>query len=175
MTMPTTSDGAERAMLIAVGRSTGVLAVLVVLYAVLPLQGPRWWLGSLIGAAAVVALVPFTVRRARAVSHSPRPVADAVEALIVLVGMLVLGFSALYLAIDRDGSEFTGLVTRIDAVYFTVTTLSTVGYGDIVATGQTARLVVVIQIVADIAVLSLAVRLLTAAARRGLATSSESD
>lgn len=37
------------------------------------------------------------------------------------------------------------LSTRTDALYFTVATLATVGYGDVHAAGQAARALVVIQ------------------------------
>ena len=113
---------------------------------------------------ALGASVPVAVRRAAKVARSANPIVDAVEALVLMTMMVVLGFSAVYLTIDRTGSEFHGLVTRIDAVYFTVTTLSTVGFGDIVATGQTARVMVTLQIGFDLTLLAIAVRLLTRAA-----------
>ena len=50
-----------------------------------------------------------------------------VEAIVLLVAMLVLGFAAVYYAMDADQGQFAGLATRVDSVYFTVTTLSTVG------------------------------------------------
>jgi hypothetical protein len=54
--------------------------------------------------------------------------------------------------------------TRIDAVYFTVTTLSTVGFGDVHAVGQAARLVVTGQILVNLAFLGIVVRVLARAA-----------
>src|SRR5690242_9553853 len=126
-------------------RSVLTISLVIVLYAVLPFDGRRWWLGALIGGAAVIAIVPITVRRVATVRRSEHPVIDAAEALAVLLALLVLGFSAMYLTIDRTSTEFSGLSTRIDAVYFTVATLSTVGYGDIHAAGQAARFVVTLQ------------------------------
>ena len=51
--------------------------------------------------------------------------------------------------------EFDGLLTRIDALYFVVTTLVTVGYGDIHPVGQLARALVSVQMVLKVGVLAL--------------------
>ncbi|GAA1260081.1 hypothetical protein GCM10009665_57600 [Kitasatospora nipponensis] len=67
-------------------------------------------------------------------------------AILVLFSLALVLFAAAYLALARSPSEFDGLHTRIDALYFTVVTMSTVGYGDIVPTGQSARVVVMVQI-----------------------------
>ncbi|MER8187024.1 ion channel [Kitasatospora sp. NPDC094015] len=70
----------------------------------------------------------------------------------VLVIMMLLCFSILlfasaYLAMARTPGEFEGgLTTKVDALYFTVITMATVGYGDIVPSGQSSRVVVMVQI-----------------------------
>ena len=46
-----------------------------------------------------------------------------------------------------------------DALYFTVTTLSTVGFGDVHAIGQAARFVVILQVIVDFTLLAVAVKL----------------
>ncbi|MFE4975190.1 ion channel [Kitasatospora sp. NPDC056651] len=55
-------------------------------------------------------------------------------------------FAGTYYVLGAHKAEFAGLETRLDALYFTVVTMATVGYGDITPAGQTARLVVVLQI-----------------------------
>jgi hypothetical protein len=67
-------------------------------------------------------------------------------AIPLLMCLSVLVFSGAYHALAKDTGEFTGLDTRIDALYFTIVTLATVGYGDITPRGQSARLVTVLQI-----------------------------
>lgn len=145
--------------------SAVIVGLLVGSYAVLPLQGDRWWLGAVLGAAVLAATVPLTVRRVRAVLASDRPGFEAVEAIALLLTMLVVGFAAVYVAMDRNDGQFAGLETRIDAVYFTVTTLSTVGFGDITATGQAARLVVTLQILSNAAFIGVVVRVFVGAVR----------
>jgi hypothetical protein len=147
-------------------RSAAMVGLLVGAYALLPLRGDRWWLGALIGTVLVVAMVPVTVHRVRRVLRSDRPGVEAFETLVLLVTMLVTGFAAVYYAMDRDQDQFSGLVTRIDGIYFTVTTLSTVGFGDITATGQAARVVVTVQILFNAAFVGVVVRVLLGAARR---------
>jgi voltage-gated potassium channel len=141
------------------------VALLVGAFVVLPFRGDRWWLGALVGLALLAATVPLTVRRVRKVLVSERPVFEAAEALAVLLTMIVVGFAALYYAMDRLSGQFDGIETRFDAIYFTVTTLATVGFGDISATGQGARIAVTAQMLFDLVFLGLAARVLITAAR----------
>lgn len=150
-----------------VARITVTAVLLSVLYVVIPLQTDLAWLGLVIGLVALVGIAPFAVRRAVAVGNSPTPMLAAGEAILIVASMLIFGFSSVYLAIDRDAAQFSGLETRIDAVYFTVSTLSTVGYGDVHATGQLARGLVTLQILFDLSLLAVSVKLLLGAARRG--------
>jgi len=139
--------------------------VLLVAYAVLPFRGEWWWVGALLGTALLVGIIPLTVRRVRAVLASERPLVEAAEALVVLLTMLLVGFAALYYAMDRLHGQFSGLDTRLDSMYFTVTTLSTVGFGDITAIGQKSRAAVTAQMLFDLAYVGIAARVLLTAAR----------
>ncbi|MEU9131746.1 ion channel [Kitasatospora sp. NPDC048540] len=66
--------------------------------------------------------------------------------IIVVLCFSMLLFSTAYLAMAKDPNEFPGINTKVDALYFTVITMATVGYGDIVPVGQAARVVVMLQI-----------------------------
>lgn len=66
--------------------------------------------------------------------------------LIFLIFLALTIFAGTYYVLGSHKPEFAGLETRLDALYFTVVTMSTVGYGDITPAGQTARLVVTLQI-----------------------------
>lgn len=144
-----------------------ITAILSVLYILMPLQTDLAWLGLVIGFAVLVCIAPFAVKRAITVSRSPFPMLAAAEAILLVVAMLIFGFSSVYLAVNREVGQFEGMTTRIDALYFTVTTLSTVGYGDVHATGQMARALVTLQILFDLSLLAVSVRLLLGAARQG--------
>lgn len=73
-----------------------------------------------------------------------------------LVCLTVLMFSAAYYNLAEEPGQFAGLHTRLDALYFTVATLATVGYGDIHPRGQTARTVALVQIVYNLVFLTAA-------------------
>jgi voltage-gated potassium channel len=56
-------------------------------------------------------------------------------------------FASTYYAMDRSNpASFNEAITRIDALYLTVTVFATVGFGDVVATSETARIAVTVQI-----------------------------
>ena len=55
-----------------------------------------------------------------------------------------------------SAASFTQPLTRTDALYFTVTVFSTVGFGDITAKSEAARIVLIVQMLADLAALSAA-------------------
>ncbi|HRA34806.1 MAG TPA: potassium channel family protein [Acidimicrobiales bacterium] len=149
--------------------TAGIVVAGVVGYAVTPLTGDRSWLGAVLALGAIGVIAPLTVRRVRAVVTSDQPVLEAIQAVVLLLTVLVFGFAGLFVALDQHGDQFVGLDTKLDAVYFTVTTLSTVGYGDVHAVGQAGRLAVTLQIVFNLTFLAVAVRVLVGAAQRRLA------
>jgi Ion channel len=53
------------------------------------------------------------------------------------------------------------------ALYFTVTVFSTVGFGDITAKTEAARLAVTGQMIADLVIIGLAVRVIVGAVKQG--------
>jgi membrane-associated HD superfamily phosphohydrolase len=102
--------------------------------------------------AAVIAWELFRTVR------DPYPEVRAATSLFVLVTLLVTMFALTYAAMSVSNAEsFTEVLTKSDAIYFTVTTLSTTGFGDIAAKSPTARWVVTAQMLVDlIAVVGLA-------------------
>jgi hypothetical protein len=85
-----------------------------------------------------------------------------VDRLVVAVVAVVVGFSLIFYLLERtDPGQVAGLHTRLDALYFTMSTLSTIGYGDVHAAGQLARGMVVLQIVFNLVILTTAARLVS--------------
>ncbi|MFI6290630.1 ion channel [Nonomuraea sp. NPDC050790] len=101
----------------------------------------------------VLVLVWAFGRHTIAVAHRDRRA--RLRTLLLLV-YVVTGFFALgYLMVARiDPSQFAGLSTRTDALYFTLSTIATVGFGDVHATGQLARVLVSTQIIFDLVILA---------------------
>lgn len=69
-----------------------------------------------------------------------------VPVITLLISCALVVFATCYLALAQGGQFEGDLRTRIDALYFTVVTMATVGYGDISPSGQEARVVVMLQI-----------------------------
>ena len=79
--------------------------------------------------------------------------------LLVVVGLMF--FALIDLVIARTGpSEFIGLETKTDSLYFALTTLATVGFGDVHAEGQIARVLLIAQMIFNVAVLTRAAQVL---------------
>jgi hypothetical protein len=69
-------------------------------------------------------------------------------------------FARIYLTRSRsDPASFGEVLTRTEALYFTVSVLSTVGFGDIHAVGQLGRAVVTVQMLFDLVFVASAVGL----------------
>lgn len=81
--------------------------------------------------------------------------------ILLLVCAALVVFSAAYLALARQPGQIDGLYTKIDALYFTVITMSTVGYGDIHPTGQVSRVMVMLQLLYTVVFLTTGVTALT--------------
>jgi len=150
------------------------LALLLGAYAVAPVtvsaeSGPLLRLASvlllLLGAAAV------TVRQLRlSLDDGER----RIDGLVLAVALITVAFATAFHALEtRNPGQVVGLETKVDALYFTLSTMLTVGYGDLHAEGQVARVLVVVQMVFDVVLVAAAATVLTsrvkraAAARRG--------
>jgi drug/metabolite transporter (DMT)-like permease len=119
--------------------------------------------GGLLGVALLI------VWHVRAILRSPRPRLRAVQALGVVLPLFLLLFAAAYyLLADSEPQSFTERLTRTDALYFTVTVFSTVGFGDITAHTELARLVTTGQMVSDLVVIGVAARVIVGAAQEGV-------
>jgi len=151
----------RRLIVWAVVRSLLNAAVLVVLYYVLPLDRPwdsdtavRLLIGLLVFAGVMVWGV-------RSIAGSRYPGVRAAETLGLILPLFLVLFASTYFLMERaSAASFTQPLTRTDALYFTVTVFSTVGFGDITAKSETVRVVLIVQMLADLALLGAGVRVL---------------
>ncbi|MFH8973812.1 potassium channel family protein [Streptomyces sp. NPDC017890] len=144
------------------GRAGSAVAVIVA-YFLLPLDqlGPgRPGLSWLLFASVLIVVAALLLRAVRDVLVD-RPDARPGVLITLLIVLTVHVFAAGYYALAKQPGEFTGLRTRVDALYFTVVTLATVGYGDITPRGQAARTVTVLQILYTFVFLTAAATALT--------------
>jgi hypothetical protein len=66
-----------------------------------------------------------------------------------------------------SAANFSEPLTRTDALYFTVTVFATVGFGDITATTQGARILVTCQMLLGILIVGLGARIFVDAVKQG--------
>jgi voltage-gated potassium channel Kch len=66
----------------------------------------------------------------------------------------------------QQPSTFSEPLTRTDALYFTVTTFATVGFGDVVPRTETVRLLVSGQILLDLVILGLGIKVILGAVQK---------
>ncbi|MET8777830.1 potassium channel family protein [Nocardia sp. NPDC004654] len=116
------------------------------------------WPGRVAGLTAFLAgvggLIWLTARRINRYLREPQATGGRVDGMLLMLCVVAMFFALYYyrLAVHYPG-QFEGLETRTDALYYTIVTLGTVGYGDIHATGQAARIATMVQIVFDLVVI----------------------
>ena len=149
-------------------RSAGSTTALVVIYYLLPLNRSSTPVAVTMLIIGLVALAGLLVYQVRAITRSPFPLLRGVEALATSIPLFLLLFAATYIVLATiSASSFSQPLSRTDAIYFTVTVFATVGFGDITAKTEVARLVVTGQMIADLIALGLGVRVLLSAVQRG--------
>lgn len=162
----------RRRWLIARGllRALATAVVMVALYYVLPLdrRSDTYVFAELvIGVALLAGMIAWQVR---AIIRSDYPAIRAVQSLAATTPLFLLIFASTYFILGLDDATmFTEPLTRSDSLYFTVTIFATVGFGDISAQAETARLVVTAQMLLDLVVLGLGIQVILGAVKRGKA------
>jgi voltage-gated potassium channel len=155
----------RRFVVLAVVRPLLTVAGLVVAYYLLPMDRPLsgWTLVGLVGGLCLVVVV--IVWQIRVILESPYPTLQGMEALAISVPLFLLVYANVYylLALNVPGSFTAALTTRTDALYFAATVFSTVGFGDITALSQAARVLVTAQMVDNLLLLGVALRVVVTA------------
>jgi voltage-gated potassium channel len=146
-------------------RSALTVAGLLALYAVIPVPGQResLWFTAVMAVAGLAALTYAFItlaQRAQRARSSPSETAIRLEALVAVLYAFIVFMSLVYLGLSSTAGEFDELHTRVDALYFTMSTIATVGFGDVHATGQVARVVVTLQICLDLVFVGLVARII---------------
>jgi voltage-gated potassium channel len=157
----------RRSVGLTLARVTGFGLALLVLYAVAPF-GERLQGHVLAGLAGCLgALIVLVIFELRSIARSSHPEVKAVEAVGMTLPLTLLPFAAAYYGMSRaTETAFEMRLTRLDALYFTMTTFSTVGYGDITAKSEPARAVVIGQITVDLIIIGLIAKVILGAAQR---------
>jgi voltage-gated potassium channel len=141
-------------------------ALLLVIYYLVPIREAASLTDQLVRAAFALVIfvgVVFLITR-EVVRQTSVNVAEVNrDRLLLLVVFGVIFFAVADLTLTRlVPSEFVGLETKTDALYFAFSTLTTVGFGDVHAQGQIARGLLMLQMVFNVVVLARAAQTLVA-------------
>ena len=163
-------------LLVGILRSLLASTAVLVVYLVLPLDreftaGTLAALGA--GLLAMGLLVAFQVR---AILRSPHPALRAVEGVALSLPLFLLLFAATYTVLSSSYPDtFTEPLDRLDSLYFVVTVFATVGFGDISAVSPVARLLVTVQMVGDLVLIGLVLRVFMTAVEHGRRRAAERE
>ena len=162
---------AERRRLIArfVLRILATTVLLVALYVFVPVPGTAGRGALFALAGGLVAFLVLTGYQIRSIARSRNPVIKAIEVVTFALVLLLVVFAFTYRWIsEADPASFSEELGRIDSMYFTITTLTTVGFGDITARSDAARIFVMLQMLFDLALIAGLLRMVLIATRTGL-------
>jgi voltage-gated potassium channel len=136
-------------------RSLATTITLAGLYYLLPLDHLANVPLAVILAVGLLVLSAVTGWQLRLVVTARCPAVRTGEALATTVPLFLPLFVSVYFAMARasPANFSTHSLTRTDSLYFTVTTFSTVGSGNITATSRAARLLVTAQMTLGLLVL----------------------
>jgi ABC-type transport system involved in multi-copper enzyme maturation permease subunit len=141
-------------------------ASILILYYVVPVPKSHASLAVQMVAGILLFAVVFGYE-VRAILRSHRPVARAARSAAVVIPLFIVVFAWIYLSMSHsDPATFGETLTRTQGLYFTVTLLSTVGFGDITPKTDPARAVVTVQMLLDLVVIAVVAKLLLGAAGR---------
>ena len=142
------------------------MAVLVTAYFLLPFT--RLLNGRLIVefAAGVLLVIIVLISQTVLTLRSGYPLLRSVEAMATSIPLFLVVFSTThYLVNDLNPGSYSEPMTRFDALYFTVSTFATVGFGDITAISVPARFATLVQMIGGLVLIGVVARVLIGTAR----------
>lgn len=159
----------RRLVAAAVGRAVVACGGLLVVYALIPFdRGSPPQIGIVV-VVTILLLVLVSLLALRSVARSEYPIVRAFEALTVSLVLLLVAFGGTYLILSNsDPAAFDETLNHMGGLYFTLTTLTTIGYGDIAPVSDAARLTVMAQMVIDVLIIGVYIKLVVNTVRSRL-------
>lgn len=148
--------------------ATAAVAVILTVYFWLPPPSgddPPWVILFFIVLVSLLYVVVaiWSVFRIHTSAH---PLRTGVTALAVMVTAVVVIFALAYLALSKDNPDnFNVALDKVSALYFTMTILTTVGFGDIHAQTHPAMIAVMLQMVVSLTLVTTLGRIVVEASR----------
>jgi len=159
----------RRLVLAAVARVSFTLVGLLVFYGVAPIRPEAHFdtvVHFVIGLAILCGVVAFQVR---AILRAKHPEIRAAESIVTAIGLFIVASALTDLGLSiHEPHSFTERLDRITAMYFVITVVATVGFGDIAAKTDAARLVVTVQMLLNLTLIVVIARVFIGLARHQL-------
>lgn len=151
-------------------RSAVTSAVLLVLYYRAPLNRPLDGVTGVLFLVALALFGAFIAYQVRGILRSDHPRLQAVRAVAVGLPLLWVVFASTYWIVAAEQADaFTEPLDRTDGLYFTITVFTTVGFGDIAATSQLARILVTVQMLIGLVTVGVLAKLVLGAVQVAVA------
>lgn len=149
--------------------AAGAVFGIIMLYLWLPTPNgddPPWLVFISIVIVALVYCVAGVWALFR-IHGSKHPARTGITLLAVMVTAIVAIFSLAYLSLSvSDPANFNVPLDKVSALYFTMTILTTVGFGDIHAQSHSAMIAVMVQMVLSITLITTLAKVLMETSRR---------
>lgn len=160
---------ARRYAVVALVRSGFVTVAVVCAYFGLPFDGSFDRRPTTVLLAGLVIVTALLVWQLRGVVRSPYPRVRTIAALTTALPLFLIVFATTFFISSQAAPDaWSEPLSRLDALYFAVTVFSTVGFGDIVPVSGLARVLAMTQMLADVILVGLVVRVMIAAMRQGI-------
>jgi hypothetical protein len=167
--LPADTREIRRLTVRAIARITTVTLFLLVVYFAVPLDTDTDAVSIVflvVGLVGFVIALAYSIRR---IINAPYPQLRGIETLAIGVPFFIVLFAFAYAELSKiDAANFSQPLSKLSALYFTVTVVSTTGFGDIVGTTDTTRAIVTLQMVADLIIIGVVVKLIFGASRIGM-------
>lgn len=167
----TWSDPRKRRRLILGCASRIVLttASLLAVYYWIPLEGLGSGSALVLFVGGIGVFVVALIWQVRSIVVAEYPGLRAIEAVGMVLPLLIIVFALVYVSMATTApANFSEPLSRTAGLYFTITVLATVGFGDITAKTDVARLVVSLQMLLDLVIVGVIAKLIVSAARTGI-------
>jgi hypothetical protein len=153
-------------LLRVVARVVGLTVLLLVAYFAAPIGQDPDVVGVVFLVVGLIGFVALAVYQVKKILDSPMPQLRAAETLATVIPLVIVVFALFYVGMsDADPNGFTEPITKVNGLYFTVTVLATVGFGDIAARTDSTRIAVTVQMLLDLLIVGVLVKVIIQASR----------
>ncbi len=149
-------------------RVAATFVALFLVYYMLPARSRTGGVALLGLAVSILLFALIVVWLVRRIMRADFPGLRVIEVLALIIPLFLFLFATTYLAMSRGSIvSFSEPLSHTGALYFAITVISTVGFGDITPATDAARMVVGLQMVLDMVLIGAVVRVVIGAARSG--------